>query len=614
MKSKSRPARAQFSRRQPLPASTRATGARTNSGVALPRWAQAALIVSCGIPIFAYFFTWRFGYTSDHAMSGLLANDIVLRHQHPLFIWSHGYNGVLLESHAIALMFELFGHGMWQYYLPTLLCFIALTTLFYRHVAFRYGAAGAALSTLFFVVSTPRLYFYVMRPQPNYTEIFVLGLLLTGCATQWMTTAFAFDAISERRLRHLSLFIGLLTGFSLYTYQLILFFIGAIGLWASVPYLATLPERERRLTGFARNAFRTAVATGAAGVLVWVLLALAFFAFDVDAATMRPVALVASAAIVVGVAAELTLAWARPLARRAACAGLFVAGFVIGFSPRLIYSFVLHGATRDRLKVVATRSQVLDSFWLLVEAHGRFLNAWESPWDCALGAGKAALIAIFLWQTLRALWAVIRRQGGYEALFRTSPLALLPFVTVPLFCFAAAAEDWKSARWTIAILFFYALGQAVVLVRWAGRGGWHARAAIACAGVIVAHNALHLAQALQAPDAQAYCGEELVVELDRRGISRAYGEYWYAYAITFATNERIVVEPIFNHYSPTYGPLVAAAERIALIDRAGPRLRSWPDLTRIGMHVYRRVDAFIGREAGFVVLERTSLALPGRER
>src|SRR4051794_21655290 len=82
------------------------------------------------IACFSYLFltNWQYAFSSDYAMIGMMAKQILEQGKHPIFVWGVGYNGMLLEGHATALAFKLFGIGPatlnyapWIFYLFMLL-------------------------------------------------------------------------------------------------------------------------------------------------------------------------------------------------------------------------------------------------------------------------------------------------------------------------------------------------------------------------------------------------------------------------------------------------------------------------------------------------------------
>ena len=48
----------------------------------------------------------------------------------------------------------------------------------------------------------------------------------------------------------------------------------------------------------------------------------------------------------------------------------------------------------------------------------------------------------------------------------------------------------------------------------------------------------------------------LIEHLRKKGIKRGFGDYWVSYAITFQTDEEIILEPVVTNYLPYYLPLV----------------------------------------------------------
>lgn len=100
-----------------------------------------------------FFYHWRIGYNSDSAMIGLMAKSILERGERPIFVWSVGYQGMLLEGYAVALCFKLFGINPWVLNIWNTICLWSVFVLFYWCVKRCTDISTALLSVLLLAVS-----------------------------------------------------------------------------------------------------------------------------------------------------------------------------------------------------------------------------------------------------------------------------------------------------------------------------------------------------------------------------------------------------------------------------------------------------------------------------
>jgi len=56
-----------------------------------------------------YLYNWDLFHTSDYAMIGLMALKQIETGIHEIYVWSVGYNGILLEVKLIEFFFRLYG-------------------------------------------------------------------------------------------------------------------------------------------------------------------------------------------------------------------------------------------------------------------------------------------------------------------------------------------------------------------------------------------------------------------------------------------------------------------------------------------------------------------------
>ena len=106
------------------------------------------------------------------------------------------------------------------------------------------------------------------------------------------------------------------------------------------------------------------------------------------------------------------------------------------------------------------------------------------------------------------------------------------------------------------------------------------------------------------PNAGALECIRVMQALKDRHIHYGYSDYWAAYSITFLTDEDVILQPTFSAYAPAYGPIVAKADRLALIERVGSlRTRANQPVLNVNGHAMRVTDSWRGKVFGFQVLE-----------
>ncbi|MEK6578723.1 MAG: hypothetical protein AABZ55_05805, partial [Bdellovibrionota bacterium] len=118
-----------------------------------------ALIFCGGI----YFYFWELGFDADFGMIALIAKSILTRGEHPIFVWQVGYNGILVLSHAMALVFKLFGSNAYTANIAPALFFILFLIAFFKVNRLYFGPTLALLIILLIALSSPSFYNRVLR-------------------------------------------------------------------------------------------------------------------------------------------------------------------------------------------------------------------------------------------------------------------------------------------------------------------------------------------------------------------------------------------------------------------------------------------------------------------
>jgi hypothetical protein len=219
--------------------------------------------------------------------------------------------------------------------------------------------------------------------------------------------------------------------------------------------------------------------------------------------------------------------------------GIAAAGFVVGYSPVVIYSVLIEPARSPAR--VATLQQLLaaapDILGNIVPILAGFKIATTErlPLPVAAAVPGAAALAAYLWISRRTL------SVNFFALF----VVIFPL----LFLASGAYLDTQSYRyfvpWYAGLSVAWAAGSYALasMVR-LEPGTAHYRSVIASA-IVAAIVGVHVWQQViwyrkLQPDTQSLATIECLM---RNGIRGGYAEYWTAYKLTFLAQERIVIAP-----------------------------------------------------------------------
>jgi hypothetical protein len=596
----------------------------------------AVLAAAATIGVAAFYLRhWQFGYHSDTALIGLMARSILERgsipgFRWPIFVWSVGYQGILFEVPAVAGALRLFGSSPTALHLVPTALFLVVAGAFGHAVRLTHGRTTALLACLFLAVGSPSFFFSVLRTQPNYGETFAFGMVLIALYLRLFARLVVAARPAGRGDAAAVAAFGFTAGFGLYTYGQIVIFLGCIAFHAGLAHLRQLRRagwaggtsalaRELALPGFriaggmrgparALNAVGlAALALGAASFLlaresiVWQGRAVAKW----SALSVMFSALLALALL--GAARALQLAGVR---RRTSWRGLGIAAasFALGYAPALWHSLVLGLPRRSSLALGGDPGAVLRRAAIVGKGTLAFLNLVPvSPGRGAAALLSLALIGAFVAAGWRGVREAVRPDGSPAAALAVSPLLFLPAVVLPAVCASAATKDDAGARYALALVFFFALAFAAALrpLLAAARPVAVRLVALAALAVILANNATAIAASVR-DEPPRHPLFAVADAMRRAGLRRAYGDYWYAYALSFLTGEEIVVEPLEHAYDPYYGPLVAAESRVGLLEpaKAPSRVDRGSDETVIRGTRYRASGARTVGEVRITVLEK----------
>ncbi|MGK5085614.1 glycosyltransferase family 39 protein [Bdellovibrionota bacterium FG-1] len=578
-------------------------------------WLTFLIVVSAALITAAFVYYWEIYFDSDVAMIGLIGKSILERGEHPIYVWSVGYQGMLIEGNLVALMFKLFGVGPRVLnFGPALLYGIFLFT-FYRVLRPVYGKTQSLLATLLVVVSSPLLYIRLVRTMPNYPEIFLMGTLFFGLYHEFLKRHYIARKPIKNRDLILPLGMGIVAGFGIYTYAQFFFFAGAVGMHAFLLYCRTLSfSNGRELLSLLLAPQRQLPRGAARFTLTWLnrlaqtiaclgMLSFIFSTqeFHVGQRGFRWSALTA-AFISVSFCVFFnfaTLAWTRraELRRLAPLGAVSLAGLVLGISPKIYFNWILGLTSSNRMTIGGNPSDVFKRLHLALQGGLGFLNLTPlSPLAIVAGLGIGLSALVFFRHSLTSVADFVCRKSDRTSILSIPPWFFLFWVVLIGFCLSEAPSDIGSARYTLVLLLVFAISTSFAAL-WALERSKYA--VYALFALILLNNAFALSREIQAVK-QPFAHLEILDWLKTRQIHYAYADYWYAYTLDFLSQEEIIVEPLYSTFCPYYGPLVKKATRLGLI---APKLDPIPKVGQIfSLHEnsFRVLD--IGKASGVDVL------------
>jgi len=466
-------------------------------------FAIVGLVILANVLVAAYLVRWDLGFNSDTAISGIAAHRLLQYGERPIFVWGVGYQGLLLESHLIAALYALIGtHPMGAWAVSSAF-FLALTSVFYILVRKIYGWQTAAWTVCLFLSSGPGIYMLFCRTMPNYTEVYLVGVITL--LASWSVLRRPPEV--DRRLGIKAFALGLVVGFAIYSYEQVLLFIGAALVYLGTEVAWRARQGDLSLRQFVRRLPR-----------VW------------------------------GVGS--------------ACA---VPGIVLGMTPRWIYA-LSGGQVVDHFDWSISGTSFVERLIYGVLGFCDIFNA-DTAWQ--QGVVLTGLVMPFLGVSLYGLFVVgrgvVRRSEGKE-LIPWSPLLALGWVVAAAFFSYDGIVHRSSARYAAGLTLVIPVASAWLIVRGLERGGWVRLGAMVCGMLLVVSGGLRLEEHLTGPS-QLTRLRAIASEMRTRELTYGYADYWLAYATTLLTTEQLILEPLESNYNPSYGPLVAARDRVSLVDR-----------------------------------------------
>ncbi len=549
---------------------------------------------------------WAVEYSSDHALIGLIADSILKRGERPIFVWQVGYQGMFLEGYLTAFFFKIFGTHPMTLSLAPALYFTLSLPLFHRIIRLLFDRQVATLAVLLLVFSGHVLYEICFRALPNFSSVFLMGMILFNLY-HYVFYRLYIQNIWDRKLLVAVFLLGLVSGFALYTFVIsALFVLTYLGVSAFL-FLFNLNDWSGHHTLKAlfwpAGAFRKPTWSRAcvAGLTTICFILISFglstlalgtqfdFVLVKGRRPVEPLHLLLAGIflwILVCFGAWFTQFQTRKKQRFFGSA-IWVLGLLIGFSPSLYYWFMLGGKSARGASVSGNLELIGKRLGILWDGLLQLLNLdLQQYYFSPVFYIFLASVIYFTGLVARNLQRVFRNRSLRD-LNRGSLFWLLPLVVCCAFILSRHTVDFGSARYLSILIYPVALVYSCFLL-WLWRMSLWGRAySLICTVVLLGSGA----QAITAPwsqqDQEQKNLDEIVAELDARGIERAYADYWLAYWISFYTHDRIQIEPTYTAYSPHYREMIQAEQRIAYIVRLPDRLARDKETLAIGPITYR---------------------------
>lgn len=468
-------------------------------------------------------------FDSDEAIEGLMARH-VLEGELPVFFWGQAFKGVP-EVYLSAGAFALFGSSVTVLKSVTLVLFalyVALNFVLLDRLISRWVAAAASV---LLIAAPPALVFWSLDASVDYVMIMLLGTILLLLCVRPLA-AHTADATYATYATFATFPIGLVIGIGFWVHQLFIVYLIPLAIMFTVRRQPWTRIELRRA-----NKLAMAIAAIAGIYLLLGVIAFLFGGFSVQLGSvaisatapqkMARIAVgIAALAVLVQLASTSTSAQVRDVRRywRAA------AGFLIGYSPVILYSLFVEPA-RSPARVANLQQLAAaapDMFGNIVPILAGFKvppTADRLPVAALASIPAIAAVLAFLWSS--------------RGRISTDFFALFVIIYPVLFLASGAYLDTQSYRyfipWYAGLVVAWAVG-SMALAR-----GRHSAALLIVALIVAVHAWQQVLwyQKLQ-PDTQSLATIEC---LKRNGIKGGYAEYWTAYKLNFLAREEIIIAP-----------------------------------------------------------------------
>lgn len=504
----------------------------------------AALAIAARLP---FLLSSKIAFDSDEAVEGLMARH-VLHGEFPAFFWAQAYKGVP-EVYAAAAAFAAFGSNVLVLKSVTLVFFaayIALNFALIDRIAGRWAAAGASL---LLILCPPALVFWSLDASAEFIVLMLTGTILLVLLIR--------AEGKEQRANHKSLLaaIGLIVGIGLWVQQIFAFYLIPAGI---IVLLSSAWWRQR-------DTARLDMATRLIAVIaaIYFLLAVIVFFTGGISISVGGISLGARGPqkilrIAFGVAIVAVLVHLRDRAAAFLKRGWpFLAGFLVGYSPVLLYSVFIEPAhaplrNANARQMLNATPDILGNVIPILSGF-KMATTERLPIPIVATIPIALALAAYLWANRHRLVGFLRLRDATNAL--AGDFFPLFVVLVPMmFLFSGAYLDTQSYRYLIP---YYAGLSVAVAAGCLWLGNFAAaqlklrptvialRPTVIASGLLATILAVHGWQQVLwyrklAPDIDS---TRIIDCLKRKGIRGGYAGYWTSYKLTFLSNEEIIIAP-----------------------------------------------------------------------
>jgi hypothetical protein len=560
-------------------------------------------IIALGFITYLYVTNWQIGMSSDTTMIGLIAKSILTRNETPIYVWSVGYQGMLLEAYPLAALFFFFGISpVILNIVPAFYLWIALA-IWTWGVTRTFSLSVAILALSITIFSFPMFYHLNMRTLPNFPETLLIGGLIIIVSQKLLRDQAAGNEVSKARL----VLLGFLIGLGFYTFSIVGFFVFPVCLASLIiyyrkelragyaPFLLSwlTPWKRSKKQNPNENRLITTliVFLSTLGAFICVVgittLWIAPFDFDFNGRTIKSNALAtafAGSILLVGP----KLGWdlllrlkTSPIFRRV---GFWIGfGLMIGFSPALYYKLILGGSSVKRASASGSWVEIEERIEFALHFHREFFNSSHTLWGSILALFFVAGISCFLFRS----WKELKR--FIEVRSESWPQSGLYFFAIPIvlaiFIVSKSTTDIHSIRYLVFLVPIYAVTTGWFICHiWSRYRKIRIPVVILYLSILV-QGAYSIATDLKIERTLHY--ERILQAFEAHDLSHGYADYWLAYETVFLSNEKIILEPIYSNYGPYYGPLVRAQDRVGYVDFKPSRLQPENGLLQIHKQSYQ---------------------------
>ena len=477
-----------------------------------------------------YVWNWDLAFNSDFAMIGLVGRHILQTGEQFIYVPKVNYQGLLVEGNLSALLFLFLGESPRVLHLCAAIIFCLFLISYHFAVKAWFSQRIAFLSTLLMCFSSPLFFGSVLRTQPYYGETFALGCFLFWSLKKYLETR-----------KYLFFYLAsFATGFGLYLYSQIIFFIGAI--------------------------FLSVVGSGPSlhKIWKWLLFPALFLLYPFDQIHSWKIPGATICFSLVGLVGGFS-AWnernklKKLFSNRLGTMCLGLAFFLLGYSPNLYFRAVSKEQVVSHIRLI----QSSEDFWERVVL---FFKGFD---EFMISGGPRILSLLLCWG-LVIVFVFFSQDNRKNSKAASNPFWILGFL-VPLgFCLSRDSTDFFALRYSLSWQLVLSLTVAVLIERVLKiqKSLGLALAILFISFRISTHMFLgaNFQKREWLAEIRPWTALKPVAEyLEQKGLSWGYGDYWAAYLMNFCTGGRQNIEPLYSNYLPFYEEEVKRKGRLALI-------------------------------------------------